>query len=62
MAGREMDKFIICLAEAVNEMEEEGAEIDESFGNMLCETLVVSPQFSWLSGNIWADIDPTVRN
>ena len=39
MAGQEMDRFIICLAEAVNEMEEEGVEI-ESFGTMLCETLV----------------------
>lgn len=61
MAGQEMDRFIICLAEAVNEMEEEGVEI-ENFGNLLCETLVSSPQFSWLSGNIWANIDATVQN
>ena len=39
MAGQEMDRFVICLAEAVNEMEEEGVEI-ENFGNLLCETLV----------------------
>jgi hypothetical protein len=61
MAGQQMDKFVICLAEAVNEMEEDGVEIDD-FGTMLCETLVCSPRFSWLSGNIWADVDPRVQN
>ena len=61
MAGQQMDKFVICLAEAVNEMEAEGVEI-KNFGNVLCETLVSSPQFSWLSGNIWSDIDPTEAN
>ena len=62
MAGQQMDKFVICLAEAVNEMEEDGVEIDENFGTMLCETLVCSPRFSWLSGNVWADVDATVKN
>jgi len=62
MAGQQMDRFIVCLAEAVNEMEEEGMAIDENFSNLLCETLVTSPRFSWLSGNIWPDIDATVRN
>ncbi|MGD0658501.1 MAG: hypothetical protein ABSD38_10585 [Syntrophorhabdales bacterium] len=62
MAGQQMDRFIICLAEAVNETEEDGAEIDENFGNLLSETLVSSPQFSWLSGNIRADIDATAKN
>ena len=52
MAGQQMDRFIICLAEAVNEMEEDGVGIDENLDNLLCETLVSSPQFSWLSGNI----------
>ncbi|MGA2107661.1 MAG: hypothetical protein ABSH25_08450 [Syntrophorhabdales bacterium] len=62
MAGKQMDPFAIALAQAFNEVEEETGMSDEAFEQALLETLVSSPTFSWLSGNIWCDTDPTVRN
>ena len=35
---------------------------DDDFVQALLSTLVESPHFSWLSGNIWGDIDTSVLN
>jgi hypothetical protein len=57
-----MNPFVIALAEAMNEVQEEYGIDDNGLGQLLCEALVVSPQFDWLVGNIWHDTDVTVKN
>jgi len=62
MAGKEIDPFVIALAEAFSEVEEQYGISDAAFEQALLETLVSSPRFSWLSGNIWNNFDVTVQS
>ena len=62
MAGPPMDPFVIALAEAMNEVQEEYGVDDNGLGRLHCEALVISRRFDWLAGNIWSDADLTVRN
>lgn len=57
-----MNPLAVALFQAFNEVKEETGMSDEAFEQALLETFVSSPTFSWLSGNIWCDTDPTVRN
>lgn len=53
-----------CLRTAIQEVMEEYPEVTDvtDFGLLVAEALTTSPHLHWLSGNIWADVDPSVEN
>ena len=62
MSDRSFDPFVIALAEAATEIEEEYGIKDDEFCHALIEAMIASPRFSWIRGNIWHDVDESVVN
>ena len=54
-----------CLKSAFDEVLNDHPEFDpliEEFALLMGEALTTSPSFWWAGGNIWSDVDTTVKN
>ena len=59
------DMIAQSLKMAFDEVLSEHPEFEddvEEFGLLVAEALTTSPNFSWAGGNIWHDVDATVKN